>query len=147
MDAPPFPARGTLSGGGQSLLVLQDSGSTRDGREAGSVLWNGSTDVRGGEAKNESQTRTAAALTAAGVDAEDFGIVFNTSQSAGQALDLNEFTLRFSEPDGDTLFDAKYTATAQTRRLSGRSDFTFHVQLTTQEADSFFGNGNNRVGM
>ena len=147
MDAGPFPARGTLSGNGQSLLVLQDRGPGRDGREAGSVLWNGSNDVRAGEATNESVTRTAAALTSAGVDATNFGIVFNASQPANQALDLNEFTLRFAEPDGDALFDATYTATPQTRRLSGKRDFSFHVQLTPDEAASFFGNGSNRLGM
>ena len=147
MDAGPFPPKGTLSGDGLSLLVLQDSGSTRDGREAGSVLWNGTGDVRSGEAKNESVTRTASALTSAGVDATNFGIVFHSSQAANQALDLNEFTLRFAEADGDTLFDATYTATPQTRRLSGKKDFSFHVQLTPEEAASFFGNGSNRLGM
>jgi len=144
---PPFAPKGTVASTGLPLLTLQDRGSDRDGREAGSVLWNGTQSVRSGEAKNDSVTRTAAQLDGIGADADSFGIVFNATQSAGNTLEMRGFTLRFAEADGDFLFDATYTATPAERQRNGTSDYVFNVQLTPQEAASFFGSDNNRVGM
>ena len=144
---PPFAPKGTVSSTGLSLLTLQDRGSDRDGAEAGSVLWNGTANVRGGEAKSESTTRTAAALTGAGVNADTFAIVFNATQAGGGTLDMSGFTLRFAEADGDTLFDATYAAAPGEKQRNGTSDYVFRVQLTPGEAGSFFGAASNRLGM
>ena len=145
---PPFAAKGTLASNGLSLLALQDRGPTGDGLETGSVVWDGAGSVRSGEAKNESTTRSAAALAGIGVDAESFAIVFNANQSApDKLLDMPAFTLRFAKADGETLFDATYTAAPGEKQRDSKSDYVFKVDLTPQEAEMFFAGGDNRVGM
>jgi hypothetical protein len=143
---------GTGFGNVTNLLSLQaGAGGTT---ESGSVSWNGSADVLGGNAANTSKTQSATALVAAGIDAATgMGLVFNINEP-GNASDvtLHDFTVRFTDGAGATLFDATYTAPDGGLSLAdlggtGQSGHLFQLWLNPAELNQFFGAGTNRAGM
>lgn len=143
---------GTGFGNVLEVLALHNNGS-----ESGSILWNGTTDVSTGDATNQSQTRTVAELTAKGINATNFSLIFNLAQTGSNpALDLHNFSLVFENAAGTTLFTAAFDpsdpSNSSTLGLTpagqgvGTSGYEFPVTFTPAEATSFFGTSTNRVG-
>lgn len=140
------------SGFGNSLvsLVLHANDD-----EFGSVLRSGGSDLTTGDATNQSSTRTATELAGAGIDEENFSIVFNIAEP-GSASDLLlfDFSLRFTDSTGVSLFaDVTYDAPVAGLLLDqfgggvGGAGWLFKINLTPVEALAFFAVGTNRVGM
>ena len=133
--------------------------------ESGSITWDGTQDVDGGDATNSSMTQPVAALTAKGFDADNLLVVLNLNQTGvTAALDVHEFTLRFyTHPNGSQFFDALYFLsdarnTASTLQLTpegqgtGSAGYVFRInfeenEFNENEATLFFGNPGNRIGM
>jgi hypothetical protein len=149
-------SKGTGFGSIDNVLTLQN-----DGSESGGVAWNGASDTLSGNAKNTSQTLTAAYLTSAGgtnitwnaVTGSDFKVIFQVNQSGNTTLDLHTFQLDFFKSDGTTaLASVVYTnSTPSSTGLGGSgvgsSGYVFNVHLTGTEANTFFGTGTDRLGM
>jgi hypothetical protein len=123
------------------------------GSEFGSVLWNGSADVLGGDAANTSQTRTVAAMQAKGIGGTSFALYFNGNEPGNSpSVTLNDFALHFLAADGTSLFDALYSAPVGGLLISdfggtGQAGWLFQVTLSAAEAALFFGDATNRLGM
>src|SRR5262245_12244159 len=99
--------QGTGFGSVTNVLTIQETGQA-DGTEAGSVSWNGSTDVLTGDAKNTSQTVLFSTLVAGGIqNGSQLGIVYNVSQ---QGSDLNthlqSFTLQVYNLAGQLVYSS-----------------------------------------
>ncbi len=139
---------GTGIGTVLTVLTIQE---TPD--EAGSVSWNGSNDVITGDAKtgaSQTTTRTVAELTAIGVDAGDFGLVFNvdeTGQDAG--VTLEDLTATFYGDDGSVLFTASTSSSHAlgTNSGVGTAGWLFTIEMSGAEATQFFSDDNNRLGL
>lgn len=122
-------------------------------QEAGSVLWQGSGDLRSGDATNQSQTRSVAELTAAGVGALDFGVVFNINEPGSSApVTLQQFELVFQDQTGEELFTQEWTGSMSLMPLAqgqgtGGAGYLFTVNLTPAQASLFFSDPANRIGM
>lgn len=141
---------GTGFGNTLRILSLQANGS-----ESGSVTWNGASDTLTADATNQSQTLTAQTLSAAGVTATRFKVVFNIAEpGSGPTVRLHDFSMRFNDAAGAPLFaDLFYTAPIGGLELTqvaagiGGAGWLFDVNLTPAEALSFFAAGTNRLGM
>ncbi|NIA06333.1 MAG: hypothetical protein GWP14_01640 [Actinobacteria bacterium] len=150
---------GTGFGNVLQTLALQQHGSATT--QAGSVLWNGSADVKSGDATNQSQTVTVAQLAAEGYDATNLIVVLNLNQTGCHpAIDLHSFALRFyTSLDGSSYFDAPYDIsdprntgstlglTPQAHGLgTGQAGHVFRVHFEDAEAATFFANNAHRLG-
>jgi hypothetical protein len=139
---------GTGFGNVLNVLAVQ-----KKDHEFGSVIWNGSADVLGGDATIQSQTRTVSELIAHGMTGGQMALYFNANEPVvSQEVLVDDFTLHFMDAAGGLLFDATYTAPDGGLVLgdfagTGRTGWLFNVQLTDSEAAQFFANGGNRVGM
>jgi hypothetical protein len=151
----------TFSGGGgigdvPTIVVIQAPGSTTT--EAGSVSWNGSSDVETG-VKSQSQTWSVVDLAGIGITGDtEFGIVLNVNESGtgdGESLDLLDLRVDFFGPTGASLFSAACTNCgnpttfnlAEAAQGTGSSGFLFRVSLTGPEATLFYGTSTNRIGL
>jgi hypothetical protein len=136
------------SGNVMTLLTVQANGI-----ETGSVTWNGSTDVRTGNATPDSFTRTVAELRGLGINGSSFGLVFSGSESAvSPSVTLPGFSLRFFSADGTRLFDVAYTTGPSGQSIpgfgpSGQTGWLYQVSLSDAEADLFYASDANRVGV
>lgn len=141
----PVDVTGAGFGNVLSVLALQGNGF-----ESGAVSWNGSVDVRSGDAKPFSQTRTVAEFTSAGARSADFGVVFNIAQpGANPAVTLNQFAIIFYDKDGNELFSANYDTPRlldQIQNGVGGAGYLFLVSFTPTEL-SFFDFSTNRIGI
>ena len=149
---------GTGYGNVLQTLALQTQGS--DTTQAGSVLWNGSADVKSGDATNLSQTVTVAQLADKGYDATNLIVVLNLNQTGSHpAIDLHSFTMRFyTSTDGSSYFDAPYDLsdprnTGSTLGLTphggmgtGQAGYVFRVHFEDAEAATFFADNAHRLG-
>ncbi len=148
--------KGTGFGNIDNLLsVSQTANGTT---EFGAVAWNGTTRVLTGEATNQSEVQTAATVAGiTGFNAAsgffEFGLIFNINEPGNATnVTLNDFTLRFYDAGGGTLFDLTYSAPAGGLTLTdqaqgqGGAGSLFFVRLDNAEASSFFANPNNRLG-
>jgi len=146
---------GTGFGNVLGTLVLQDTPS-----ESGSVTWNGTNDVRTGDAKNQSQTVTVTQLTSKGFDVSNLIVILNLNQSGSSPwLDVHSFTMRFyTAANGSSYFDALYDVndvrnTASTLGLSsedqgtGSAGYVFRITFEGTEGATFFGGNDHRIGM
>jgi hypothetical protein len=153
---------GTGFGNVANLLVVHATGQQQ--AEYGSVLWNGTQTVlhagpgAGGNATNQSETQTAATVAGlAGLNNGffEFGLVFNANEPGSDPnVVLHDFTLRFQDATGGTLFDATYTAppaglTLQDFGGTGQAGWLFLVRIDPNNATemSFLANPNNQLGM
>ena len=131
-----------------TLLTVQANVS-----ESGAVTWNGSSDVRAGDAAVQSFTRTTVELRGLGINGRSFGVVFSGNELPGGAsVNLSNFTLRFFAPDGSTLFDAAYHAGPGESAIpsfgsDSQSGWLYRVSLSESEADLFFASDANRIGV
>ena len=150
---------GTGYGNVLQTLALQQQGSADT--QAGSVLWNGSADVRSGDAANQSQTVTVADLATKGFDASNLIVILNLNQTGSHpAINLYDFALRFyTSLDGSSYFDAPYDLTdprntgstlgltPQAHGLgTGQAGHVFRVHFEDAEAATFFANNAHRLG-
>lgn len=155
---------GTGFGNVLSVLALQDNNPGADGLQAGSVVWNGSADVFGtvgggiDTKSQQSQTRSVAELTGKGINAFNLAVVFNLSQAgSSDPMNLHNFTLRFQNAAGATLFDATFNdadlSNADTSALTpagqgvGSSGYLFPVSFAGAEGSTFFATSTNRIAM
>jgi hypothetical protein len=155
---------GTGFGHVLSILTLQDENPHADNLEAGSVVWNGTSDVFGTvgagiDTKSQlSQTRAVSEMLSKGMNESNLAVVFNLAQAgSNDALNLHNFTLRFQDASGATLFDATFNdadlSNADTSALTpagqgiGTSGYEFRVKFSGSEGTNFFANPTNRVGM
>src|SRR5437868_6932018 len=106
---------GTGFGHVLGILTLQDNNPGADNLEAGSVVWNGTKDVYGTvgggiDTKSQlSQTRTVSEMAAQGINDSNLTVVLNLAQQgSNDALNVHNFTLRFQDASGATLFDAMF---------------------------------------
>jgi len=141
--------KGTGLGTTNPILVVQNNGS-----EYGTTTWNGSTNVRTGDAKSQGATRTVADLSNDGINGATFGIVFNVAEPGkGDTLDLHDFKIVFQNDAGTVLFTADFDADTSVPTVSGllgtgqgKAGYLFPVTFSPAEL-SFFNTSTNRVGM
>jgi hypothetical protein len=132
-----------------NLLSLQNNDS-----EWGSVLRIMGQDVTGGFAATHSQTRTVAEIVAAGAGPDGFGIVLNINETGSDpTIQVQAFTLVFYDELDHVLFTAEFDPTKALvlqpagNDGTGQSDHLFSVVFGAGEAELFFSNPNNRIGM
>lgn len=132
-----------------TLLTLHATGT-----EAGSVLRSGGSDVRAGDATNQSRTVSVGDLTTAGVNTTTLGLVFNISEpgGGGSNVTLRAFSLVFYDANDTVLFTSNFVA-AQPLVLDqigagvGTAGWLFNITFSGPEAALFFGASGNRIGM
>ena len=144
---------GTGFGNVLQTLVLHKTGS-----EWGSVPWNGLDNLSRGDAANQSQTQTVAALDAKGFDEENLLVILNLSQTGrNPSLDVQDFTVRFyTSSDGSSWFDALYDwddpGNASSLGLmphgqgAGSAGYAFRIHFVGDEGVDFFDQPDNYVG-
>jgi hypothetical protein len=121
--------------------------------EYGGVSWNGSADVRLGDATAQSFTRTVAELRDLGINGRTFGLMLTGNELPGQtSLQVPKFSLQFYSSDGATLFEANYSAKPGESSIPGfgpkdGTGWLYRVTLTEDEAGLFYANDANRVGI
>jgi len=131
-----------------TLLTVQASPT-----ESGGVAWNGSTDVRSGNALPQSFTRTVAELRGLGVSGRSFGIVFAGNElPGGLSVSLPKFSLQFFSADGTPLFAATYQAAIGKDVIpsfgsTSDTGWLYRVSLSGAEADLFYASDANRLGV
>ena len=146
---------GTGIGSVFTLITLQQKGSATT--EAGSVSWNGTSDVITGNAKtgsNQTQTQLVSLLTPAAINQTNLDLVLQVNQNAGgaNALDVNHpFTLNVFNSAGTVIDSATFTpgslnadTSALTGTGTGSSGWIFRV---TGLLASDFTTGTNRIGL
>ena len=144
---------GTGFGNVLQTLVLHPTGS-----EWGSVPWDGLDNLPRGDAANQSQTQTVAALDAKGFDEENLLVILNLSQTGSNpSLDVHDFTVRFyTSSDGSSWFDALYDwddpGNASSLGLTpngqgaGSAGYAFRIHFDEDEGVDFFAQSDNYVG-
>jgi len=138
------------TGFGNVLNVLSVA---HKGTEYGSVTWNGSADVLGGDATNSSKTQSVASMQASGIGGTNFAVYFNGNEPGNApGVTLHDFTLHFLDSAGLSLFDVAYTAPVGGLNISdfggtGQAGWLFQVMLSGAEQALFYGNTANRLGM
>jgi hypothetical protein len=150
----PANLQGTGLGSINTILTLQ---SGKDGKEAGSVSFNGSEDVITDDAKSgnsQAQTRTIADLNLA--SASDLRLVFNAAEPGGDSIQLDDLVLTIYSPTGSTLFTSSGFGAPKlfesTNTGTGNSSFVFALDAAdTAAAQSLVFNqnsfGGNRIGL
>lgn len=151
---------GTGFGNVLQTLALQQKGSATS--ESGSVLWSGTADVLGGDAKPQSQTITVAELSSKGFDISNLIVILNLNQTGSHpSLDVHSFTMRFyTSIDGSSYFDAVYDLSNVLNTSSslglepvnnglgaGQAGHIFRISFEGTEGSTFFANSNHRIGM
>ena len=144
---------GTGLGAVNTILTIQGTGAEMGGTEAGSVTWNGTSDVLTGDAKtgaSQTLTRTIGSLGLTN-DAAELAIVFNADQPSGGPITLTDLHLIIDSPTGTQLFDSgPFTPQffASTQNGIGKSGAVFVLDATqAAAAASAFSNGDNRIGL
>jgi hypothetical protein len=157
-------ATGTGNGTIDNVLVLHATGQGTPTSESGSVFWTGTQDDGTGDAEvgpSKSQTYTAAYLQSSTNinytpgSPVTFNVIFQVNQQGAlgsETVDLQQFAVDFFAPGGGAvpgLSSVEYTGPTLTLAGVGvgTSGWIFEVELTAAEADLFFGNPNNRLGM
>lgn len=132
-----------------NVLALHATGS-----ESGSVLRSGGLDVLAGDATPQSKTVSVAELTTAGVNARNFGLVFNINEppGGGPSVTLSEFSLVFYDSNDNVLFTSIFHPITPlvlnaVGPGTGTAGWLFSVSFTDLEATQFFANAGNRIGM
>ena len=131
-------------------LTVQDAPS-----ESGAVARNGSADVITGDAKtgaSQTTTRTVEELLAVGVEADgsNLALVFNVTEPGNDpGVTLEDLTATFYDADGSVLFTASTTTEydLDNNQGVGQSGWLFEVELSAAEADQFFSDSSNRLGL
>ena len=141
---------GTGLGAVSTILTIQATG----GSESGSVTWNGTTDVIGGDAKTGASQTLTRSLGSLGItNAGQVAVVFNADQPAGGAITLTNLHLIVTSAAGATLFDSgAFTATSFTGTQTGigKSGAVFELDAATiaaANAAGVFANASNRIGL
>jgi hypothetical protein len=142
----PSAQNGTGFGAVLNVLSLQNRP-----QESGSIIREAGTDVRTGDATNQSQTRTVGEILAAGVDPTDFGVIFNINDPGSSPnVTLNQFEVLFYDPADTLLFTAAYNGPSlnlePVNQGTGGSGYLFDIELTAAE-QQFFTNPENRIGL
>ena len=129
----PQDFQGTGLGSVNTVLTLQSPGNTTT--ETGSVAWNGTMDVTGGDAKtgaSQSLTRSFAELGVA--SASDLRVVFNALEpGSAQSVTLTSLTLNVYDNTGGVVFSASTPQSysfADTLTDAGNSGFVFALDST-----------------
>jgi hypothetical protein len=108
-----------------TVLTIQSPGNSS--AEAGSVQWNGSSDVISGDAKGaavQTSTRSFGSLGIA--SASDLRVIFDPSEpaNANAGISLNNLTLNVFDAAGATVFSAA-TPTSYSFANTGKSSYVF----------------------
>jgi len=147
----PVDFQGTGLGSVNTILTIQSPGNSSN--EAGSVAWNGSTDVLMGDAKtggSQTQTRSFAQLGVA--SASNLRVVFNALEPGGAAngIDLLGLTLNVYNAGGTLVFSASTPQSysfADTFTGAGNSGFVFALTNSfASQLQSIF-NSDLRIGL
>lgn len=141
---------GTGIGSVLTVLTVQETPE-----EAGSVSWDGSADVITGDAKtgaSQTTTRTVEELLEVGIsdDGSNLALVFNIDETGNDdGVTLEDLTATFYDDDGSVLFTASTSSTYDLGINSGigNSGWLFEVELSDEEAEQFFSDSANRLGL
>jgi len=148
-------------GFGNILVVLSHEdtlpkGNAADGKEFGSVSWNGSKDVLTGEARTQSQTRTVAEMTAVGITDKNLAVIFNINNPGNDpTVHVHEFVLRGFDKTGKEIFTSKFEAKSVSGEAltmvgngQGGAGHVFNVTGTDTGISlaAFFADPTNRLG-
>ncbi|MBX3390196.1 MAG: hypothetical protein KF691_12180 [Phycisphaeraceae bacterium] len=127
-----FDQDGTGFGSVLSVLALQANGS-----ESGGVAWNGSADVRSGDAKPFSQTRSIAEIVSAGANLSQLAVVLNIAQPGSHPdITLRQFSVVFYSAAGVELFSADFSTPMLLTQINsgvGGAGHLFAVNLSDDE--------------
>ncbi|MFL1463547.1 PEP-CTERM sorting domain-containing protein [Roseococcus sp. DSY-14] len=141
---------GTGLGTVNTVLTLQRRGGATT--ETGSVSWNGTADVRTGDAQtgaSQTQTRTLGAIGAD--EANELRIVFNASEPAGGSINLNSLVLTLYGSNGTSLFTQSLAAGitfTNTNTGTGNSGFIFGLDAAgIAAAGTAFSDPLTRIGL
>jgi hypothetical protein len=153
---------GTGLGNQLTILTIQDTGGPPTGVESGCVTWGGAADSIGGcgapfgggdEKTGASQTLTRTFGDVGWDSADDIGVVFNANEPAGDAIDLDDLSLFFFQPDGTLFFEASLVSPQtfpDTDTGSGKSGFLFRLDAAQQTSlaplFTSLADPNNRIG-
>lgn len=142
-----FALTGTGIGNVSTILTIHDN----DGTETGAVSWNGTSDVATGDVVGPNvQTRTQLFGDVGVTSASDIRIIFNASEPAGGAVNLDNLVLNIYEPDGDLVFTSGAfvgLTLPDTEPGTGKSGFGFMLDLTQAAAANPFVLAANRIGL
>lgn len=142
----------TISGSGLGAVntVLTISSPSNSSTETGSVIWNGTTDVKTGDVNTaQTQTRTLAELGLS--SSADLRVVFNAAEPASNAITLTDLVLYIFSAGGTQLFQSGAFTPVQfnsTEVGTGSSGFVFGLDAADIiSAASAFTTASNRVGL
>lgn len=160
-------AADTTGTGFGNVKSLMDSQSTPS--EFGSVIWDGTQDVlndeAGGSAAGPPKSQTWRVGDLGFAATSTLGLVFNVNESGNpKNLVLDDFVVYFFKPDGSLLFSAPFDASAAATAFpafadgskirlpnvesgTGTAGWLFNINLSGTDANDFFGNPDNRIGM
>jgi hypothetical protein len=134
----------------ESILSIQSPGNTSNA--AGGVSWNGSSDVRTGDAKAGEHTKTLTFAQAGVTNAGQIRI-FMDIEDPDNDLILNQLILRAYGANGQILFEGSYTAgpTFFSENGSGQGHGDYVFGLTADQAAqlqaAYQANPNLRLGL
>ena len=142
------PVSGTGHGHTPTILAVQNNGT-----EAGTVSWNGATDILSGHATNQSKTTAISNL--APVTAADLRVIFTPNEpqsAAGRSITLTNLVLSIYSAAGNLLWNSTGTFAQQTftQHTQEGSAFGHAYKLSAAQAlaaQPFFATGSNRIGL
>jgi len=148
----PTDLQGTGPGSVNTVLSIQN-----DGKEEGSVSFNGTQDVITGDVKTgDAQAQTFAIADLNLTSAADLRVVFNASESGGNGIQLDQLVLTIYSPTGERLFTSGNLGAPllfdSTDPGAGNSSFVFVLDETDAAAAqaAVFDKGpfgSNRIGL
>ncbi|MCW8088131.1 PEP-CTERM sorting domain-containing protein [Sabulicella glaciei] len=144
---------GTGLGNVPTVLTLQSPGNSTS--ETGAVSWNGTQDVRTGDAlTGASQTKTVAIGSLAPITAADLRIVLNAQEpgnAAANSITLSNLVMTIYSSTGTALWNSGAFASVdfpQTFTGTGNSGFAFRLDAQqAADAQQYFNDGTNRIGL
>lgn len=136
----------------RAILTLQSPANTTN--EAGSVAWNGSTDVATGDVTaSMNHNKTLSIAETGSMAAGDLRIVFNIAEPGNfdaNTLNLQDLQLNIFSSTGTTLWSSGEFADAMLMGTDlgvGKSGYVFKLDATqAADAQNYF-SGTNRVGL
>lgn len=138
------------TGLGNVTTVLTVASPNSSSSEAGSVIWDGSADVKTGDV-NASQTQTRSLSELGLSNSADMRVVFNATEPAGNSINLTNLILYLFSLDGTKLFQSgTFTSISfpSTETGTGSSGFVFGLDpADIVNAASAFTTATNRVGL
>ncbi|WP_154667896.1 hypothetical protein [Pseudoduganella violaceinigra] len=146
----PITQGGTGIGAVSTVLTLKDNSGKGCCTSSGAVSYNGSSDVRTGDAQGGALSKTWSITDLGWTDFASARIVFNADEPAGNGINLDNMVMTIYDTSGGALWNSGLftpISFASTAHGIGNSGELFGLDAPQAAAAQAYFNGMNRIGL